>query len=143
MIGRDAASESRLVLASRVADTRRLHSWLDEAFARAPRSARLENAVRLCLEEAVMNVIMHGYGEGGDGEIELTLAREPGAMLATVVDSACPFDPLSAPLPPKHRPGLQQGPVGGRGLRLLRQFASGLEYQRCQGRNRLTLRFAD
>src|SRR3954465_3676133 len=103
MIGRQAAPELRLVLASRVGDTQRLHIWLDQALAQTPATERLQNAVRLCLEEAVMNVIMHGYGDGRAGEIEVTLARGPGALRATVVDSGPPFDPLTAPLPPEHR----------------------------------------
>jgi anti-sigma regulatory factor (Ser/Thr protein kinase) len=131
-----------IILASRVADTGRLHAWLDTAFASGAGSAALEHAVRLCLEEAVMNVIMHGYGEGQPGEIEVRLAREPGALLATVSDSAPPFDPTLAPLPPKP-PSLLEGSPGGRGLRFMRQFSTELSYARDGGHNVLRMRFAD
>jgi len=139
-----APPEREIVLQSTVAETRRLHEWLDGALAAGALPARLENAVRLCLEEAVMNVVMHGHGEGEPGEIVVSLGRGPGAALwARVADRAPPFNPVAAPLPPAHRPSLQEGPLGGRGLRLMRRFAADLHYERRDGQNLLTLRFAD
>jgi len=134
--------QSRLILGSSIAETRRLHAWLDQVFAAASPTDRLENAIRLCLEEAVMNVIAHGYATKA-GEIEVVLLREPGGYCAQVTDTAPPFDPVAAPLPPTSRPSLQAGPIGGRGLGLMRQFATSIRYERTGGKNRLTMRFAD
>lgn len=131
------------MLRSTVAETRRLHEWLDQALAAGALPDRLENAVRLCLEEAVMNVVMHGHGEGEPGEIVVTLGHGPGSLWARIADRAPPFNPVAAELPPARRPSLQEGPLGGRGLRLMRRFAQDLHYERRDGQNLLTLRFAD
>ena len=143
MTGPAPPPDRTLVLHSRVAETGRLHAWLDEMAAASVVPDRLASAVRLCLEEAVVNVITHGYGRGRPGEIEVTLAREPGALRAAVADDAGPFDPTAVSTPPSRRAGLQDGPLGGRGLRLMRRVATRLDYARSGGRNLLTLRFEE
>jgi anti-sigma regulatory factor (Ser/Thr protein kinase) len=87
-----------------------------------------------------MNVAMHAYGPQG-GPIEVALWREPAGFAARVTDSAVPFDPTAAPAPSAARNGIEDGPLGGRGLLLMRRFAA-LDYARVDGRNELTLRFA-
>ena len=126
----------RLRLGSEVRETTRLHAWIDGLLTADVLPPPLENAVRLCLEEAVINVIMHGYGKGRRGEIDVQLWREPGELRAIIVDSAPPFDPVTAP-----RPDAKANPSGGRGLRILRRFASGLAYERRDGTNRLAIRW--
>ena len=130
-----------LLLAAGPGTAARLHAWLDEAFAAEPLSERLAYVIRLCLEEAVMNVVMHGYGPEG-GPIEVALWRDNGDYHARVIDSGAAFDPTAAPTPAPVRKGIEDGPLGGRGLLLLRRFANAMDYARVDGRNELTLRFA-
>ncbi|HYZ61005.1 MAG TPA: ATP-binding protein, partial [Acetobacteraceae bacterium] len=110
-------------LGSSTAETARLHAWLDAVFASSPVPEPLAGRLRLCLEEAVMNVVLHGYGEGRPGRIGLTLWREADALFARVTDAAPAFDPVSSPLPPL-APTLEAARLGGRGLRLIRGLAT-------------------
>lgn len=132
--------EASIELASTVAETGRLHAWLDGWLARASIPDGAAHALRLCLEEAVMNVILHGYGPGRPGTLEVALRREGNEAVATVSDGAMVFDP-TAPRPEPVRGGLHDGPLGGRGLGLIRRYASHASYERRDGRNVLTLRF--
>jgi len=84
---------------------------------------------------------MHGYGPEG-GPIEVALWREQDGYRARVTDSAARFDPTTAATLPPVRKGIEDGPLGGRGLLLLRRFANAMDYARVDGRNELTLRFA-
>lgn len=133
---RDASIE----LASTVAETGRLHAWLDGWIGQSALPEAAAHALRLCLEEAVMNVVLHGYGPGQPGTIQVALRQANGAAVASVTDAATPFDPL-APRPEPVRRDLQDGPLGGRGLGLIRRYAGGASYMRQDGRNVLTLRF--
>jgi serine/threonine-protein kinase RsbW len=133
------APPSLLRLASGKGAAARLHEWLDEALASEPISERMAYAIRLCLEEAITNVMMHGYGPEG-GPIEVALWREPDGFEARVVDEAKPFDPTTPP-PPPPRNTIEAGPLGGRGLVFMHRFASGMGYRRVNGRNELALRF--
>lgn len=134
-----AGSDQRvsLQLQSTVPDTARLHAWLDEVLDGAPEQAA--HAARLCLEEAVMNIVMHGYPQQAPGPIEVTLWREPELLFACVADSAPPFDATQAR--PSQQGTVEAGPLGGRGLILMRRYTSVLRYDRIGGQNRLTMGF--
>jgi anti-sigma regulatory factor (Ser/Thr protein kinase) len=56
-----------------------------------------------------------------------------------VTDRCIPFDPAVAPSP--ETPGAGRIHAGGRGLRLMRAFASELTYRTSAGHNELTMRF--
>lgn len=133
--------DSSIELASTVAETGRLHGWLDGWLARSKLPEAVAHGLRLCLEEAVMNVVLHGYAPGQPGTIQVALRREGDGTVATITDGAPAFDP-TAPRPEPARRGLQDGPLGGRGLGLIRRYATRAEYERQDGRNVLTLRFA-
>lgn len=130
-----------LKMASTLAETRRLHAWLDDVLSRSVLPDRVVQAVRICLEEAVTNVVLHGYGQDSPGPIELTLGPAPPGLLAVIVDRAPPFDPTQVPvLPPPT--DLHSSRLGGHGLRLIHRFANVFRYERAAGQNRLTLGFA-
>jgi anti-sigma regulatory factor (Ser/Thr protein kinase) len=127
----------RLLLHNDLAELERLAGWivswmhegvaLDSSF-----------AIQLCLEEAVANIIMYAAAE----EIAVELARNGGTLVACIEDTGQQFDPTQVP-PPAIAKSLEEAKVGGLGIHLIRRFASGMDYERRDGRNRLTLRFAE
>lgn len=106
-----------------------LADWL------APRAVPAETAfaMRLCLEEALANIAMHGNPDGAVS-VGASLAEEPGRLVLAIRDNGPAFDPVAADLP-------EGRDIGGNGLLLLRRYCSDLTYRREQDRNELTLRF--
>ena len=131
----------RLVLRNDVAELQRLAGWL-ERLAQQGMSSDVSFAVQLCLEEAVANIIMYGAARGDRLEIAVELERNGGTLVARIEDNGRQFDPTRAP-PPAVATSLEQAKVGDLGIHLMRNFASGMDYERRDGRNRLTLRFAE
>jgi len=131
----------RLVLRNDVAELQRLAGWL-ERLAQQGMSSDVSFAVQLCLEEAVANIIMYGAARGDRLEIAVALERNGGTLVARIEDNGRQFDPTRAP-PPAVATSLEQAKVGDLGIHLMRSFASGMDYERRDGRNRLTLRFAE
>ncbi len=140
---------SRLTLQSRLDDLALLWPWVEALATEHAIPADTQFAIRLCLEEALSNIIRHGYrGEPNHAiTVDCMVDCTPGGAheLAFVVeDQAPPFDPLApsaladAPVPAS----IDELRPGGRGIRLLRGFAGSLAYQRLAGGNRLTIRFA-
>ncbi|CAN7339873.1 ATP-binding protein [Pseudoduganella sp. LjRoot289] len=90
----------------------------------------------LILEELLRNSVLHGYL--GDSASPVWLA--PAADGFRYQDEAPPFNPLAdgpegvAPDPGR---SIEEQPVGGAGLLLIRQLARSLRYARQDGRNRL------
>ena len=78
-----------------MAELARVYAWADAAADRFGLPPRVRLALQLCCEEAVSNVIRHGYAAppGAAARIDLTLACTDSAVLLTVEDHGVAFDP--------------------------------------------------
>ena len=122
-------------------ELRRLAGWF-EAKAPPGLSADTSFAVQLCLEEAVANIIMYGAAKDERLEIAIELERNGETLVARIEDTGSQFDPTQFPPQPVAK-SLEEAKVDGIGIRLMRSFASDMQYERRDGRNRLTLRFVE
>ncbi len=75
--------------------------------------------VRLATEEAITNIIRHGY-QNQEGEIEIEIGKQDDALVVRLRDSAMPFDPTAIPPPDLTKP-LAARPIGGMGVYLMKQ----------------------
>jgi serine/threonine-protein kinase RsbW len=130
---------NRLILRNELTELDRLAGWI-KTRVQADLSADTSFAIQLCLEEAVANIIMHGSAKDDRGEIAIELERNGGTLVARIEDTGWHFDPTQVP-PPPPASSLEDAKVGDFGIRLMRSFATGMNYERRDGRNRLTLRF--
>jgi anti-sigma regulatory factor (Ser/Thr protein kinase) len=126
------------VLCNHLAELNRLAVWI-EGWAGKSVFPDVSFALQLCLEEAVANVIMYGASDGAL-EIAVELERRGGTLVARIEDNGPPFDPTQIP-PPAPATSLKDAKIGDLGIHLVRSFASRMDYERRNGRNRLTLRF--
>jgi serine/threonine-protein kinase RsbW len=138
--GNDTTGE-RLNLRSRMFELTHLHPWIERLALRHRIPANTQFAMNLCLEEAVSNIIRHGYSGDPDHSIVICFTSPRQDYFVFVVeDEAPPFNPVELPdLPPLN--SLEELAIGGQGVRLLRQFADALEYQATPTGNRLSIGF--
>lgn len=117
-----------------------LAGWVDEIAAALELPNPQEYALRLCLEEAVANLVMHGTPAPGVSAdmVALQVRSTPDALHVTVEDRCVPFDPLRQPMPGEELK-LEERRVGGWGIHLMRQFARSIAYHQQDGVNRLAL----
>jgi serine/threonine-protein kinase RsbW len=135
-------SSSSIVLQAQIGELERLKHWLENLFRNARLSSRLSFRVDLCLTEIVTNVISYGYaaGQAPREAVALHYCLTPADVVFEVSDRGAAFDPTTyvpTPLPTS----LEDAEVGGRGLRLVRQYVGSMRYQRDSQGNRLELRF--
>jgi len=131
----------RLVLRNDLAELQRLAGWI-EGWAQRGVSADVSFAVQLCLEEAVANVIMYAGAKDSRLEIAVEVERNGTTLVARIEDNGRHFDPTQVP-PRSVASSLDEASVGDVGIHLIRSFASGMNYERLEGCNRLTLRFTE
>ncbi len=124
-----------------MADLARVYPWLDDAAAPYDLPAPVLHSMHVALEEAVMNLVMHGLPPGGDDTIVVRLSTQPGTAVLVVEDAGEPFDSTSAPEKPQAK-SLAEAEVGGLGMKLLRHYCKDISYARIDDVNRLTLRFS-
>ncbi len=134
------APEPRLTLKGHLEDLVRVWPWVEELAAIYSIPADTKFAIQLCLEEALSNIVRHGYGSQPNQSITVECAPAAAELVFTVEDHAPSFDPFAAVLRPAPT-SIQELEPGGQGIRLMQKFASRLEYQRLPDGNRLTLAF--
>jgi len=127
-------------LANRLREVERLAEGLTAFAARHGIDADRLAMLNLALEEAVANVILHGYDDDDEHEIVVRLTPSGGDLEVEVEDDGRPFDPSQAPSPDLAAP-LADRPVGGLGIHLVRSVADRLQWTRREGRNFLVLTF--
>jgi serine/threonine-protein kinase RsbW len=92
----------------------------------------------LAIEEAVTNIIFHGYEEK-KGIITILIQPNEGFVEIVLQDDASPFDPTSVPAPLLDIP-LDQRPLGGLGIHIIRKYSEKMNYQQTpSGKNELKL----
>jgi serine/threonine-protein kinase RsbW len=95
-------------------------------------------AANLAIEEMDTNILKFGYDDTTTREIFLRVEILPKRLLLVLEDDGHEFNPLNAPAPDVNLPADQRQP-GGLGIYLVRKFAEEMRYERCDGRNRLTI----
>ena len=96
-------------------------------------------ALTLSLDEVVTNVISYGYDDSGEHQIDVALRSGQGIIEVSVVDDGKPFNPLEFRTPDLNRP-IDERPVGGLGIYLVKTYMSELEYKRVGVKNCLIMR---
>lgn len=96
-------------------------------------------ALTLSLDEIVTNVISYGYDDRGEHHIDVALRSGQGVIEVSVVDDGKPFNPLEIRTPDLNRP-IDERPVGGLGIYLVKTYMSELEYKRVGVKNCLIMR---
>ncbi len=111
-----------------------VHTFL-EAQALSPKAAY---AVELVLEELLTNIIKYAYKDEGQHQIAVSLQVTDTALCMSIEDDGRPFDPCSAPEPDTEL-ALEDRPIGGLGIHLVRDMVDNLHYCRQQEKNCLTI----
>ena len=82
--------------------------------------------LRLAVDEAVTNVVIHGYKES-DGIVELHMHAEGDAVFIRIRDHAANFDPSQVKTPQLDTE-LKDRPFGGMGIFLIRKMTDEAEF---------------
>ncbi|HNV86271.1 MAG TPA: SpoIIE family protein phosphatase [Candidatus Omnitrophota bacterium] len=133
------SNEMIVVLENTLSSLPVLASALTEFGVKHGLEAEVINNVNLALEELAVNIISYAYPDGGKHEILIRLEKCEREFLVWIQDDGKPFNPLQVPEPPIEKP-LEQKPIGGLGIHIVRNLASNIEYQRREGKNILILK---
>jgi serine/threonine-protein kinase RsbW len=117
-------------------------AWVGRQVAATDLAEDVRYNIEVCVEEALANLVEHARPLRGGKDIAVSVTVDGDGATIAVTDRCVPFDSAQAaptPAPEAGQVGALQ--VGGRGLRLMRAFASELTYRTTEGRNELTMRF--
>ncbi|ATE66466.1 ATP-binding protein [Rhizorhabdus dicambivorans] len=107
-----------------------IEGWLEAQGVPIGEVARL----MIAFDELLSNIAHHG-----GGTIELAITVDAGTLTARIADDGPRFDPLALPAPDTSL-DIDDRPVGGLGIHLVREMMDEVRYVYDQGRNELTFR---
>ena len=94
--------------------------------------------VQLAVEEHLTNVLHYAYADAAEHRILVHLEFNAPELRLEVVDDGRPFNPLLHPTPDLTLP-IDQKPIGGLGIHMIRKSLDQVEYRREADKNVLIL----
>lgn len=84
--------------------------------------------IRLAVDEACANIIIHGY-KNNSGDLDITVKFGNNKMIVTLGDHAPLYNPLKETPRPNLESPLNERPLGGMGVLLVKQNTDAIEYR--------------
>lgn len=100
---------------------------------------RISFNLNLCLDELITNIVSYGYDDDHRHEIHVRFSLEDGTLICQIVDDAKEYDPFTEAPEPDLDAEIDDRPIGGLGVFLVKEFMDRTEYRRDGDRNIVTL----
>lgn len=130
--------ERHLILHNDIQQIPQLADFVETVGQLAGLSSSLTLSLNLALEEAVTNVILYAYPEGSDGLVDIEAIIHKDHLKFIISDSGKAFDPTAAP-EVDITLDVEDRPIGGLGIFLVRNIMDSVQYERVDGKNILTM----
>ncbi len=127
-----------LIIKNELEQLTRLYAFLDRQAAAYGLEELQLMQVKLALEEAVTNVILYAYPDKKDQDIRIDMSYENKRLTIVITDTGTDFNPLERQEPDLTL-SLEERPIGGLGIYLVKQLMTEVTYSRSAGKNILTM----
>lgn len=116
-----------------------IRSFVEEAAEKIELSEVSKLKIRLAVDEACANIMLHGY-RSAEGEIDISIKSEGAKMIVTLSDTAPHYNPLCNASAPDLDAPLCERAIGGMGVLIIKQNTDAVTYETIKGGgNRLIL----
>lgn len=116
----------------------RLYEFLNQQASAFGLEEQLLMQIKLAVEEVVTNVILYAYPDRKDQDIRIDMSLENGLLTIVITDNGIAFNPLEREEPDISLP-MEERPIGGLGIYLVKQLMTNVTYTRSSGKNTLTM----
>ena len=130
--------EKSIILANDISEISKLNEFVEEIGNEFSLTPDVVFNVNLVLEEAIVNVINYAYPKEKHESIYLSAQLHEGSIVFVLTDTGMQFDPTKAP-EADITLSLEDRPIGGLGIFLIRQIMNEVSYERIDGKNVLRL----
>lgn len=111
-----------------------MNQFLEEAGEELGLSTAFMMSLNLVMEEAVSNIIFYAYKGDVEDAVDISLVREGGELIVTLIDHGIAFDPTLRK-DPDITLSAKDRPIGGLGIFLIKKIMDEVSYQRVDERN--------
>ncbi|KIL99338.1 Serine phosphatase RsbU regulator of sigma subunit / Serine-protein kinase RsbW [Paramagnetospirillum magnetotacticum MS-1] len=129
-----------MVIGNDVGELERLAELVDSFIEKHRLPEKLAFNLNVCLDELITNIISYGYDDEDHHEILVEFVYDGREFVTSIIDDAKEYNPfIEAPIPDLDL-DVDDRPIGGLGVFLVKEFMDGTEYVHEAGRNTTTLR---
>ena len=128
-----------IILTNDLQEVPRLNAFVEEVCESQNFNPTTTMQITLAIEEAVVNVINYAYPSGTQGSISVDAQSNNIRIKFTIIDRGLPFDPTAKSDADIHLK-VEERPIGGLGIHVVRRLMDSMNYERIDGHNVLTLR---
>ena len=128
----------RLTLHNDISQIALLPDFIEEAVKASKLDPCLTASLNLAIEEAATNVIQYAYPNGTFGDLTIDAAITDNALTFILTDKGKPFDP-TAKAEVDTSASVEDRPIGGLGIHLVRKIMDSVRYDRIDDKNVLIL----
>lgn len=135
---RPNSTERHLILHNDIQQIPQLADFVETIASEKSLDQSTAMSLNLALEEAVTNVIQYAYPEGSDGLVDIEAIIRDKQLDFIITDSGIAFDPTAKP-EVDITAGVDDRPIGGLGIHLVKHIMDSVSYRREEGKNILTM----
>ena len=128
-----------LKLKNDIHEIRKIRDCFFNTAKKIPLSQDTADAIAISLEEILMNIMEHGYGES-DLIIHVAISFQVNQIKIKIQDKARHFNPLNSEKVNLKKYFEGQPSSGGLGIHLVREMMDEISYQRKNGKNILIMK---
>lgn len=130
-----------LELKNRIEEISRMEAFVEEISDTLELDMKASFNLNLALEEVVTNVISYAYPSTEEHVFQVIADGEPKEVISLqVIDDGVAFDPLKEAPEVDITLGLEERPVGGLGIFLVRKIMNEVVYERLGDKNILSMK---
>lgn len=130
--------EQILHLTNNISEIAKLSEWAETIAEEVGLSSDKIFQMNLALEEVVVNVMSYAYPDQENAEFSVKAETGDNQIRFVIDDTGIPFDPTEVEEPDTSLP-IEERPVGGLGIMLVKQFMKDVTYERKGNHNLLYL----
>ena len=128
-----------LLVDNQISELSNVVDFLDELGEEWELPVGLVFSLNLVMEEALTNIILYGFEDSNQHTIEINFSKRGGDELSiTLIDDGLPYDP-TLKADPDITLAVEDRPIGGLGIFLIKKIMDKVEYQRNKNKNHLIL----
>jgi anti-anti-sigma factor len=91
--------------------------------------AAIRRSMNVVLDELLINTVSYGLAERDGGRVTIDVTLQPDRLTVILTDDGTPFDPFGRPAPDT-KLSVEERPIGGLGIHLVRQLVDEISYHR-------------
>ena len=133
-----AVYQKSLIVTNSLKEVTRVNDFIKQISSDLSLDNALAKQLQLAIEEAAVNVIEYAYPEGTNGDVEISVEVFSDQMMFKIIDGGVSFAPTDVAKADTTL-SVEDRPIGGLGVFLVRSLMDKINYERINGKNILTM----